>query len=518
MIRTYVSAAFFAALAFLGPSGPAHAQDVTLTSRDGTITISGTLRGFDGEFYRVGTIYGELMLDGQGVVCSGTGCPDLAAYTAEFTFSGAPALGRELLPALVEAYAARRGLHLRRIVQDDKRFRYLLTDPTSGQPLARIGFRLNSTAEGFADLLTHQADIAMAMREATPQEVALSNDAGLGDISAPGRSRIVALDALVPIVARGNPVTHISTSDLARMLAGEITNWSGKDAPIAVHADAAGSGMQRVIRDRLLAPFGLVMSPDAIRHASDAGLSDAVALDPLALGVTRFSQIANAVPVRLRGQCGIELPLSRRDLKTEDYPFTAPLFLYLSAGRLPLFAREFLAWLTTPPAQLVIRRAGFVDQARERIALQDQGIRLASAITNAGTNVPLAEVKRMIAALVGAARLTTTFRFRGGSAKLDAQSVGNVADLARALESGVFDDRQILFVGFSDGEGNWQANQRIAKKRAEAVRKAVRRAAITADPSRLRLTVAGFGEALPVACDDTEWGRGANRRVEVWVR
>ena len=26
-----------------------------------------------------------------------------------------------------------------------------------------------------------------------------------------------------------------------------------------------------------------------------------------------------------------------------------------------------------------------------------------------------------------------------------------------------------------------------------------------------------FGEAMPMACDDTVWGRGANRRVEVWL-
>ena len=56
------------------------AQDVTLTSRDGTVEISGDLLGFDGQFYRVQTIYGELTVDGSGVLCDGPACPNLVDY------------------------------------------------------------------------------------------------------------------------------------------------------------------------------------------------------------------------------------------------------------------------------------------------------------------------------------------------------------------------------------------------------------------------------------------------------
>ena len=60
-------AAILAALVVSGGSGPAAAQDVTLTSRDGGVEISGDLLGFDGEFYRLETIYGELTVDGSRV-------------------------------------------------------------------------------------------------------------------------------------------------------------------------------------------------------------------------------------------------------------------------------------------------------------------------------------------------------------------------------------------------------------------------------------------------------------------
>ena len=90
--------------------------------------------------------------------------------------------------------------------------------------------------------------------------------------------------------------------------------------------------------------------------------------------------------------------------------------------------------------------------------------------------------------------------------------------MASALESGDYDGRRLVFVGFSDGEGAADSNRRIALARAEAVRNAVLEVAEAMDPERLDLGVEAFGEALPMACDDSDWGRKANRRVEVWVQ
>ena len=88
----------------------------------------------------------------------------------------------------------------------------------------------------------------------------------------------------------------------------------------------------------------------------------------------------------------------------------------------------------------------------------------------------------------------------------------------RALEAGEYDGRELVFVGFSDAQGEANANLEIAYDRAEAVRAAVLKAAEAADLRRLELGVEAFGEAMPMACDDTVWGRQVNRRVEVWLR
>lgn len=166
----------------------------------------------------------------------------------------------------------------------------------------------------------------------------------------------------------------------------------------------------------------------------------------------------------------------------------------------------------------MIRRAGFVDQAPEEIGINEQGDRFANSIAQAGEELGLEELQRMVSALTPLKRLTTTFRFEAGSARLDAQSRSNVAQLARAMEVGKYDARRLVFVGFSDGAGPAGNNRRIALRRAEAVRSAVVAAAETANMDRITTELEAFGEAMPMACDGTGWGRRINRRVEVWVR
>lgn len=263
-------------------------------------------------------------------------------------------------------------------------------------------------------------------------------------------------------------------------------------------------------------PAGLVAAPPVRRHADNDSLSDAVARDPAGLGVTTFSHVDNARALSFRGACGFETRATPIALKTEDYPLTTPLFLYVGEERLPLLAREFLAFARSAAAGAVIRRAGFVDLGIEDIPLSAQGDRLANAISVAGDETGLAEIQRMVARLRDYTRLSITFRFRDGTALLDAQSAANVDQLADALEAGRFDGEELLFVGFSDGSGTAEANLNLARRRAEAVREAVLDAAPFADRSRITLRTDAFGEASPVACDESNWGRQVNRRVEVW--
>lgn len=514
-------AAILAALLLCLPAvAPAAAQDVSLASRDGSFALEGTLLAFDGEFYRIDTIYGPLTVDALGVVCEGPGCPDLEAYIAEVTLSGAEAMGAVLMPALVEAFAAQRNLRAARAIRDALGFTYTISS-REGRTLARIGFRLTTTDEGFADLVAGEADLAMAAREVRAGELALGREAGLGTLSAPAQGRIVALDAFVAAVAPENPVRAISPEALALALSGAIADWGELGGvagePIRLQALDASLGPQQAI-EALLLPGAEPVSAAARRHPDAAALADAVAGDPLALGVTLNSALGEARGLALTGGCGFAVAPHDTAIRSEDYPLVAPLFLYAPARRLPAIVRDFLAFLATPAAHRVIRRAGFTDLAPRRVPLAEQGERLANAILAAGSDTTLDTLQAMVRALAGAERLSPTFRFRSGAAGLDAPSRGNAILLSEALEAGVYDGGELIFVGFSDGEGGAAANLRIARSRAETVLAAVRALSETADFGRVKLTALAFGEALPMACDDSDWGRRVNRRVEVWLR
>lgn len=520
ILRAAVLAALFlCSLALIAPTA-ARADDVTLISRDGGLEISGNLLGFDGEFYRVDTEFGVLTVDGSGVNCEGPGCPSLGTYIADFTLSGARAMGESLIPALIEGFGLNAGYAVTREELQGVGLKYTLYGRAGGDPAARITLRLTSSDEGFADLLGEQADMVLSLREVSAHERAMAREAGLGDLRSPRQSRVIALDALVPVVSADNPLRRLTLSELAGLYAGEVARWSdlgGEAAPVTLYLRDPTSDFGRIFADRVMKPSGKALSGNILAQATNKGVAHAVEEDPFGLGIASFSQMGLAQPLTLTGNCGFDVAASRGSVKAGDYPLTAPMYLYLPGRRLPKLARDFLRYLRSDSAQLVVRRAGFIDQGLDELPLDTQGVRLTNAIRAAGPEVTLTELQRMATLFFEKKRLTLTFRFKDGSTTLDAPSFSNIGLLAAALESGRFDGRRLIFVGFSDGQGKAELNLRLAQRRASAVRDAVLGEAEAFDPARVKISTDAFGEALPMACDDTAWGRRVNRRVEVWV-
>lgn len=498
----------------------ATAEDVTLTSRDGAIEISGTLRGFDGEFYRVETPYGILTIDGEAVVCTGPACPEIGAWVPEIVLSGSPALARTLVPDLITTFAARRGWVAEIEVRSATETAFVLRPARNSKPVARFTIVSATSRDGLDAILEGRADMAMTVRAVQVDEAARARKLGLGRLDTPELTRVVALDALVAASAPQNPIGRISAPDLAGILSGEIDNWRALgwvDAPIVVHLPTIESGFGEAVAQQIVDATGITLRGDIHWHGSVAELADAVAADPLAFGVLPWSQSLSARPLAIAGSCGFGVTASADTIRTADYPLVTPLTLVLAARRLPLVGREFLDFLTTPAASQTAERAGFVGQAPAEIPLARQGERLANAIAAAGQEIGLDELKRLAKAMRGSRRLTATFRFRPGGTEFTTQSAANVELLARDLEAGAFDGRRLRFVGFSDGQGPADANRELSRARAAAVRDAILAAAPAADMSRTPIEIDAFGEALPMACDDTPDERGINRRVEIWL-
>lgn len=509
----------------------AFADEVILRSENDAFVLDGTLLGFDGEFYRIDTKYGELTVDGSRVSCEGQACPSISEFVAEFALSGESEIGNKLMPGLVEGFAKSAGLHALRIDEDDTHFEYVLSTSAEGAPVGRFRFRASTTEEGFADLLANEADVAMATREVRPVELARTAEIGLGRLDEVYRSRVLALDALIVIVSPSNQRNTILMSDLTEILSGKITNWSlldGPNAPIEIHMRDTLSGGAQAVEDWLVRAARSSLSERIVRHSSDRELIQAVEQDPFALGIVSYSAVRSEAHLGFIGPCGLSVTADRLTIKSEDYPLTAPLFLYIPARRLPKLARDFLKFTRTSEAQEIIERAGYVDQRPQAVGTAKRNAQIAVATEAALSTVNLMSMKqgfdrisllaRAINRLDASQRFSTSFRFKTGTSRLDAQSLSTVYQLSEAIRAGSFDGNELTFVGFTDGQGSLEANLRIAKQRALRVKQAVEALIGKEALSNIRLSVDAFGPALPMACDNSAWGRKANRRVEVWVQ
>lgn len=470
------------------------AGPVVLTTADGSLTIEGDLTSFDGELFRIQTEFGALTIDGGNLTCIGSGCPDPDAMVARVRVGGPADLLFGLMPGLLEVFAEREGLDFRSVFIGDAAITWELSNPDAGRLVARFKGKVEENA--LDQLVDGEVDLS------------LGRVAGRGQV----RQDVVALDAMVPIVAPGNPRAMVTVDQLDSLLAGRTKNWSQLDGPdltVILHLLEGD-----VVSRNVLNPSGQL--GDAIRHRSGRDLADAVAHDPAALGLVPFSMMGNAVPLVISGACGLATPATRESIRAEDYPSTQPLFLHRIGARQPKVVRDFIAFARSPEAQPVIRSLGFVDQAIGRIAFERQGARIANAVLAADAEpAAMASVRDMIGVLMTMDRLTLTFRFQDGSSDLDPQSATNVLRLADAIGRGAFDGRELVFIGFTDGVGPADGNQRLSKRRARSVLRAV---SARVDEPPVTLSATGFGESLPMACDDTVWGKQVNRRVEVWVR
>ena len=101
--------------------------------------------------------------------------------------------------------------------------------------------------------------------------------------------------------------------------------------------------------------------------------------------------------------------------------------------------------------------------------------------------------------------------FDTGSATLRPGGQRVVARLAEFLRA--YPERTLAIEGFTDSTGTAPLNQQLSERRAAAVRIALMDAGIAGS----RILVQGYGEAFPVASNDTAEGRQRNRRVEIVI-
>jgi phosphate transport system substrate-binding protein len=523
-----------------GAAAGADGPEVTLRMKGGAFELKGRLKGFEGGRYIIDNkAFGTMTLDANNMDCIGAACPGrqppapavaaaspgpgsraAAVRSKAIGIHGSTAVGWDLMPALIRAYAEHIGGTTSTLAGGNPLEEQYKVIDARGAEAALFDLKRYGTPTGFTALENGAAQIGMASRPIGDEEAARLVRAGTPGIRTPQHEHVLGLDGLVIIVAQDNPAVSLSIDSIAKIFAGQIADWSQVGLPpgkINVYSVSQSSGTFSSFEAQVLQPRGLALAGSARLLLSTGEVADAVAADVNGIGVTSFAFLRNAKGLNVESSCGLITRPSVFTVKTEEYPLTRRLYLYTVNKPAHPHVKGFLDFALSPRAQPVIASAQFVDQSPLSLGFEDQGGRIAYALNAPGEDFDIAQMRQLIADMNGARRLSITFRFRSGSIELDTKSRADIDRLVGLAAAPGLRGKPLLLLGFADSVGPYQANAALALGRATHVRTTLLAAAKGGiDPSLV--VHKGYSELAPVACNDQLQGRDLNRRVEVWVR
>lgn len=219
--------------------------------------------------------------------------------------------------------------------------------------------RANSpgTGEAYVNLVKGNCDLALVARGPSADELEAARQAKV-ELDA----RPVALDALVFIVNRENPVTALTSQQILAVYTGRTTLWKdlgGPDWPLKAIGREPNSGSQELFAELLLHGRPMILSPDRIIRTM-AGTVDVVAKDrtALAYSVYFYDRVMLAGgddrPVAIDGVAPTPETIGNR-----TYPLTAPVQVVVrrDAKGPTLRLRD---WLLGAEGQKLIAESGYV--------------------------------------------------------------------------------------------------------------------------------------------------------------
>lgn len=477
----------------------ARADQVTLKLKDGSFSVSGILTKFDSEFFTLDSEIGTLTLATGSISCEGAGCPSKEDLVPKFDLVVVPELGDRLVPSLIENFASSRGYRLKAKASDNQSVLIELSSPGANGLVSKIELRLANSPKAFDSLGESNADFAVLRRAPTKAEKQAMSDAGSGLLM----SNVIGWETLRLYTEMSAAIDALTVPQLLAVQSSFNVSQTGTvetdfglqgdtDSLIALH-QTLGRNVESTLQER-----------------TRGGPQDPIVVTP------NLSLAAPWKHIPVSANCGD--PVQRADDTFGAHPLEAPLYLFYSNPRLPKIAREFKNYVLSVPAQRIVARAGYLSRTPVEARMDtDQGI-LLNAVLNSGSDTGLTDLRRAVRKLSGFGRLSLTFRYKEGTRDLDDVSKSNLGYLADLLQEGRYQGRDVLFAGFSDSSGNADANLALSKARADTLRDTILGIMGENAPNRKQFQSIGFGEVLPLACNDIEWGQHKNRRVEIWIR
>ena len=498
------------------------ADQVTLKSADGTVNLVGEFIEFKDDNYIIRTGLGDLRISAARVRCEGAACPNIDTTSADVQIAGSDTIALGMMPLLIAGFAAAMDAEAELTnTAPGQTVASLIGDQGFGDEIGSYLVTSTSTEAAFSALLEGEANIGLASRRILPTEARQLKAEGAGNMVSPNQERIVAVDSMVIVTHPDNEVGELTLDQLRRIFSGQITNWrelGGPNRPINVIARDEDSTSYDFFMSYLYGEAKPNFLPAGIAR-DDQEMSNVVYLDRNAIGYVGYAFQRGAKPVTLINECGIATSPDAFSAKTEEYALNRRMYLYNRADNLDDASQSFLDFVISSDADGVIGKSGFIDlgiTVREQGPNDPRAIALAaeSAAYDAGFEANV--MREMLGEMNNHDRLSTTFRFRTGSSRLDERGKIDLQRLITYLERAP-SGTEVTFVGFTDSVGAFEANRRLSFDRAFSILDEVR----SAEDGRLahiEMKTAGYGEVAPSACNVSDRGKAINRRVEVWIK
>lgn len=212
-------------------------------------------------------------------------------------------------------------------------------------PDIKVTAEFIGSSAGVEAVLSGRADIGISSRELTGEEKA---DGAVGSI--------VAIDGIAVITDPDNPVTVLTTEQLADIYTGRIRNWrdvGGMDEPIVVAGREAGSGTRNTFEE-------LMGIRDICLYANELDSEGAVmariASTPGGIGYVSFDVLNDKV-------CALAIDgveATEENVKAGSYSLSRP-FLMVTKGEVAgqkAAVRKLFDYLKSEAGEQLIRTAG----------------------------------------------------------------------------------------------------------------------------------------------------------------
>ena len=214
------------------------------------------------------------------------------------------------------------------------------------EPDITVNYSGTGSGSGISGVLDGTCDIGLSSRELKQEEV----DQG-------AVAHVVALDGVAVVVNPGNPVTDLTTQQIADIFTGKITNWSelgGADAPIAVYGREDGSGTRSAFEEIVGVEGECAYTNE---YGSTGDVIGNVASNENAIGYASLSAVDSSVTAaKVNG-----VTPSEATVKDGSYTIQRPFVMVTKDGAaLSEAAQAFLDFAASAEAAEYIAAAGAV--------------------------------------------------------------------------------------------------------------------------------------------------------------